>query len=525
MNAAPYSDLFTVTGTLLAGKYRVDRVLGQGGMGIVLAATNEALQQRVAIKLLRDPNTDARALGRFEREARAAARLRSEHVARVLDVGKLEDGRPYMVMEHLEGFDLGCLIDQGTDIPIGELVDYVLQACEGIAEAHSAGIIHRDLKPRNLFLSAAVDGRPLIKVLDFGISKIEDASADEFGLTRTTEVIGSPSYMSPEQLRASKEVDLRTDIWALGVILYELITKRVPFHAVTITELVAVILMDPTPDVRALRPDVPEGLSIAIQRCLAKRREDRFSGVAALAAAIAPYGTGAVAGMAEKISRVAQGLGSGRSLPPSDTGSGQQSPRLVDPTITRTVAVPAKRSSDISGVSESGIGGNASRLSLQLDDVATKRLAGTSVSWGETNSALEPKRRSRLPQIAGIAGLVLMTATGAGAAALYYARHSAPVRIVGGPLQETAFPSTTSHGEDLPQRTASPPSSPSTHPSASASSVSSAAALRGPDRAGAIPSVFQGKPQSKSPPVARSAATPTPPSETSGNDLSEIGRH
>jgi serine/threonine protein kinase len=222
-----------ITGAMLAGKYRIEHVLGEGGMGVVVAATNEALRQRVAIKLLRSGAlANAKALGRFEREARAAASLRSNHVARVLDVGKLEDGRPYMVMEYLEGQDLGDVIDRVGEMPVHEAVDYVLQACEAIAEAHAAGIIHRDLKPKNLFLSRTVDGRPLVKVLDFGISKMEDA-AEDMSLTRTTEIIGSPSYMSPEQLRASKGVDVRTDIWALGVILFELLTKKLPFQALT----------------------------------------------------------------------------------------------------------------------------------------------------------------------------------------------------------------------------------------------------------------------------------------------------
>ena len=332
------------SGTLLAGKYRVERLLGEGGMGVVLAATNEALRQKVAIKLLRSGAlANSKALGRFEREARAAASLRSEHVARVLDVGKLEDGRPYMVMEYLEGRDLGDVIDQGPHLPSGEAVDYVLQACEAIAEAHAAGIIHRDLKPRNLFLATTVDGRPLIKVLDFGISKTED-SAEDMSLTRTTEIIGSPSYMSPEQLRASKEVDVRTDIWALGVILYELLTKKVPFQAITVTELVAVVLMEPTPEIRSERPDVPEGLVYAINRCLAKRREERFSSIAELVGAIAPFGSGAVADMAERVSRVAQG--SARALPPSDTGSGPyahlsaSSGSGTGPLAPRTVGMP-----------------------------------------------------------------------------------------------------------------------------------------------------------------------------------------
>ncbi len=457
---------------LLAGKYRVERLLGEGGMGVVLAATNEALRQKVAIKLLRSGAlVNSKALGRFEREARAAASLRSEHVARVLDVGKLEDGRPYMVMEYLEGRDLGDVIDQGPHLAPGEAVDYVLQACEAIAEAHAAGIIHRDLKPRNLFLATTVDGRPLVKVLDFGISKIED-SAEDMSLTRTTEIIGSPSYMSPEQLRASKEVDVRTDIWALGVILYELLSKKVPFEAVTVTELVAVVLMEPTPEIRVTRPDVPEGLAYAINRCLAKRREDRFASINELVGAIAPFGSGAVAGMAERISRVAQG--SARALPPSDTGSGPYA-HLAASNTSPTGPMTAR----VLGMAGSGSGPvvayppahgpgplpngatpqpylqapvGPSGMPMQRGDAppagSSARLAigqgGTSVAWGETQVDAPPtgvQRRSRAPLIASAVGLfVLLSAAGTGAV-IYSKKHNAdPSTVATPPADSVALP-------------------------------------------------------------------------------------
>ena len=451
------------SGMLLAGKYRVERLLGEGGMGVVLAATNEALRQKVAIKLLRSGAlANAKALGRFEREARAAASLRSEHVARVLDVGKLEDGRPYMVMEYLEGRDLGDVIDQGPHLAPGEAVDYVLQACEAIAEAHAAGIIHRDLKPRNLFLATTVDGRPLVKVLDFGISKTED-SAEDMSLTRTTEIIGSPSYMSPEQLRASKEVDVRTDIWALGVILYELLSKKVPFQAITVTELVAVVLMEPTPEIRAVRPDVPEGLAYAINRCLAKRREDRFASINELVGAIAPFGSGAVAGMAERVSRVAQG--SARALPPSDTGSGPyahlaaSSTSPTGPMTARVGGLAGSGSGPVVAYPQSYPSGppngatpqpylhapppGPSGMPMQRGEAppagSSARLAigqgGTSVAWGETQVDAQTgvQRRSRAPLIASAIGLfVLLSAAGTGAV-IYSKKHSTDPSTVATP--------------------------------------------------------------------------------------------
>ena len=432
-----------VTGALLAGKYRVEHVLGEGGMGVVLAATNEALRQKVAIKLLRSGAlANAKALGRFEREARAAASLRSNHVARVLDVGKLEDGRPYMVMEHLEGRDLGDVIDHGVELPVSEAVDYVLQACEAIAEAHAAGIIHRDLKPKNLFLTRTVDGRPLVKVLDFGISKMEDA-AEDMSLTRTTEIIGSPSYMSPEQLRASKGVDVRTDIWALGVILYELLTKKVPFMAVTVTELVAVVLTEPVPDLRVDRQDVPAPLAEAIYRCLAKKREERFATVSDLVRAIAPFGAPNDGDtMVDRVARVA--AGSGRSLPPSPTtGSNPHLGALLgatpatDPALVSgrsgTVPLPSVSVATMPAPPAAGPSGFPEASADAPPPASSARLnihGGTSVAWGETQVDRPPtnapgRRRSRWPLVALGAGAVVVLAAGTTGAFVYAKRTTA----------------------------------------------------------------------------------------------------
>ncbi len=186
---------------MLAGKYRVERVIGEGGMGVVLAATNLRLGQRVAIKLMRKDMINEEAVERFLREARALVRLRSEHVTRVLDVGEAEDGVPFMVMEYLEGSDLSSVVQQRGALAPKDAVEYLLQACEAIAEAHAAGIIHRDLKPANLFLTRAPDGSDAIKVLDFGISKLVEPEDEPEAkkLTATTTVFGSPAYMSPSR--------------------------------------------------------------------------------------------------------------------------------------------------------------------------------------------------------------------------------------------------------------------------------------------------------------------------------------
>jgi eukaryotic-like serine/threonine-protein kinase len=317
-------------GEILAGKYRVERVLGVGGMGVVVAALHLQLDERVAIKfLLPEALTNAEAVARFAREARAAVKIKSQHVARVIDVGTLETGAPYMVMEFLKGQDLSNHLRQSGALPIADAVDFVLQACEALAEAHALGIVHRDLKPANLFLTTLADGSPCVKVLDFGISKVTNpgASGPDLGMTKTQAVMGSPLYMSPEQMASSRDVDGRADIWAIGTILYELVTGRVPFNADTMPQLCAMILQHPPDPPRSLRPDVPDGLTQVMLRCLEKDRTRRFANVAELAAALAPFGSRAAARSAERVSRVlsAAGISSSQLSIPSSQGQATES--------------------------------------------------------------------------------------------------------------------------------------------------------------------------------------------------------
>jgi serine/threonine-protein kinase len=279
-------------GDVLASKYRVERVLGSGGMGVVVAARHLQLDERVALKFLRTRNFATTGdVDRFLREARAAVKIKGEHVSRVYDVGTLEDGAPYIVMEYLEGEDLAAWLERRGPMPATQAVDFVLQACEAIAEAHSLGIVHRDLKPANLFCTERPDGQPSIKVLDFGISKIITPGAQGNDLTQTADLMGSPLYMSPEQLRAAKAVDSRTDIWSLGVILFQLVTGRAPFFADKVTELAIQIATEPTPRLRAFRPDAPAALEPVVARCLEKDRSSRFQSVGELAVALASLGS------------------------------------------------------------------------------------------------------------------------------------------------------------------------------------------------------------------------------------------
>jgi serine/threonine-protein kinase len=261
-------------------------------MGVVVIARHLMLNQPVAVKFLH-PQAALRSdpVERFKREAQAAAALRSEHVARVYDVAELPSGDPYMVMEYLDGSPLSRVIRTRAPLPVEEAVDYILQACDAIGEAHSIGIVHRDLKPGNMFITRRPNGTPLLKVLDFGISKLvsEDSGDFEKSLTQTNMVMGSPQYASPEQLKSSKKVDKRTDIWALGVILYYMLTGRRPFEGDTMSALCFAIAVEKPPPITSLRPNVPQALDDVVSRCLEKDREKRMPDIGTLAAALRPF--------------------------------------------------------------------------------------------------------------------------------------------------------------------------------------------------------------------------------------------
>jgi serine/threonine-protein kinase len=278
-------------GTVLAGKYRVVRTIGRGGMGLVVEARHTQIDTRVAIKiLLREFLAFPEAPSRFLREARNASRLESHHVARVTDVGTLETGEPYMVMEYLAGEDLAYHLDSQQDpLPIQDAIDYVAQACDAIAEAHQAGIVHRDIKPANLFLTRRSDGSAVVKVLDFGVSKVVGDAEGGMTLTQTTMILGSALYMSPEQMQSAKKVDQRTDIYALGVCLYEMLSRKLPYYADSFPELCAKIFTQPPTPLKELRPEIPEGLVQAVERALTREPDKRYQSVAEFVQALSPY--------------------------------------------------------------------------------------------------------------------------------------------------------------------------------------------------------------------------------------------
>jgi len=280
---------------LLGGKYRIERSLAAGGMGQVVIAEHLDLGRRVAIKLLRrELVRDSKTAERFRQEAKIVAKLKSPHVVRVFDVGSLDDGTPYIVMEFLEGEPLNRFISRNAPVPIEQAVEIILQALDGIAEAHSAGVVHRDLKPHNLFVTSRVDGARVIKVLDFGISKvateislITDASTG--GITLPNEILGTPIYMAPEQVTNSKDVDGRADLWSMGVILREMITGKRLFQGASPSAVFANILRDPVPDLLTECSSVPAGLDDVLARILARDRDQRFSTAKDMATALLPF--------------------------------------------------------------------------------------------------------------------------------------------------------------------------------------------------------------------------------------------
>ncbi|HZF51225.1 MAG TPA: protein kinase [Polyangiaceae bacterium] len=292
-------------GSVIAGKYRVERVLGSGGMAVVLEATHMILGQRVAIKLLRADAAQAPSvLERFRQEAQIAAQLPGDHIVRVTDVGQAETGAPFIVMELMLGRDLEAEILARGCLPMEEAVDVILQACEGVAEAHAVGLVHRDLKPGNLFVMRRRDGSPQVKVLDFGITKLTRRE-DNVSLTQATDNFGTPLYMSPEQIQSVKHVDARSDQHALAAILYTLLAGRPPWNAPTVTALSVLIATHPPPGLRGIRPDVPSRLEQVLARALAKHPGERFADLAAFAYALVPFGS---AGAQASVRRIASAL-------------------------------------------------------------------------------------------------------------------------------------------------------------------------------------------------------------------------
>ena len=301
-------------GTIVAGKYEVGAQLGEGGMGVVVRALHLILQEPVAIKFLKASVAECSgAVERFVREARAAAMVKNEHIVKVFDFG-VHEGMPYLVMEFLEGRGVGDVVHADGPMSLPMAVDVVLQACDAMADAHARGIIHRDLKPNNLVLTRRSDGSPFVKVLDFGLATApSDHEPDPVRLTKTDTISGSPAYMPPEQIRALRRTDARSDVWALGIILYEMLTGRLPFEGENATSMLAAISADAPRPATEGRPDL-ELVWPVIDRCLQKNPDERFQSVSDLASALAAFASAEGAVLGARARR--------RSQPDADSAAG-----------------------------------------------------------------------------------------------------------------------------------------------------------------------------------------------------------
>jgi serine/threonine-protein kinase len=443
-------------GEMVAGKYRVEKIIGKGGMGAVLAAHHELLGQNIAIKfLLGEIAQNPEAVQRFNNEARNAFKIQSEHVCRIMDVGE-HKGMPFMVMEYLRGGDLSQMVEQRGALPLGEAIDYVLQALEAIAQAHAQGIVHRDLKPANLFLHQRSDGSMIVKVLDFGIAKASNPFGEggNHSLTSTKAMLGSPLYMSPEQLRSAKNVDARSDIWALGVILYELLTGTVPFNGETLGELFIAILEQPPIAINQRRPDVPAALNDVIMRCLMRGADQRFQNVAELAEALLPFAPARSTSSAE---RIAQALG--KQLSPNAGYRSQQASyvggAMQGPSPTQQTGNYGPPPATGSGFANTGSG---------AIPVGPPGAGGVPAGSGQTNAAWAgsgqvPTSKAPIFVAVGVLGLLVLAGGGFG---IYKVTHSGTGPVGTGTGEVPTVSATSTNTSSVGTSTASTPTATTT---------------------------------------------------------------
>jgi serine/threonine-protein kinase len=445
-------------GTLVGGKYLLERYIAEGGMGAIASGRHVELDEPIALKFLKPEfvgqDKSGTLCGRFVREARATLKIKSEHVPRIFDVSTLPDGIPFIVMELLSGEDLDKRLEREGPMAVAVAVDVVMQSLEALAAAHALGMVHRDFKPANLFVSKGLDGSDVVKVLDFGIAKLVDQNgAGDQGLTGTSAVMGSPRYMAPEQMRSSRDVDARADVWAVGTTLYELLVGEPGFNGETLTQVCASILQDDLGSVCVRRPDVPPGLDEVVRRCTAKRASDRYANVAELAAALAPFGAQPTA--YESARRVARVLGvAGRASDPGAhattiaMGSGS-TPELARPSYPGNAGT-------------SGFGTNP----------GTTGSGATQTTWG-TTPAGQPGTK-KLWVIGSIAGVVVLSGILLGTVALLRSKSPGPQTSTGSVPQPTASATTPAIASALP--TEAPEPSTTTTPTASAAAAPTAVA-------------------------------------------------
>jgi eukaryotic-like serine/threonine-protein kinase len=273
----PPDELDLLVGSTVLGKYHIDRLIGRGGMGAVFQATNASIGKRVALKFLgAETSRDADAAVRFQREAEAASLAESPHIVQIFDSGRSERGLPFLVMELLTGEDLRARLRREGRLDVEAALRIATQVLKALRQAHAAGIVHRDLKPDNVFLCRRDDEPAFVKIVDFGISKLQQGPGVDT-LTHKGAVLGTAFYMSPEQAQSFADIDGRTDLFSLGAILYEMLTGEPPHSAPTYEAVLIAICTRDAPDVRGKAPEVPEKLARVIARALQRDRSERYS--------------------------------------------------------------------------------------------------------------------------------------------------------------------------------------------------------------------------------------------------------
>jgi serine/threonine protein kinase/TPR repeat protein len=446
-------------GDVILGKYELVEKLGEGGMGVVWSAQHRELGGLVALKFLHDSIRGKEELvARFKREARALHRLQSEHVARVLDVVETPEGVPFIVMQHLTGRDLSDVIEERGPLPVAEAADVLLQACEAIHEAHSAGIVHRDLKPANLFVTTGLGGRQVVKVLDFGISKTADAN--DMSMTASSSVLGSPLYMSPEQFLSPKEVGPRSDIWALGIILYEMLTAKTPFVGETLGVVSWAVREGKYTPPREIRPEIPEAIERLIGDALETTIAKRLPDVASFAARLAPFRTSAAGE-----SSVLMGLIAAQSQPP-----------------------PASRPMDTAA---------ASGELAEVERRPSRRVTmAESVDDSRATTKPPPKRWGRVAAIGGVAAAAVAAATVIVVPQLRHPQAAPSPSVADAAVADLSADAASNTGEHAAADNAgsAAPAAASAAPSASPAPVASTGTTGGAPPAGASASTPAGVP-------------------------------
>jgi serine/threonine protein kinase len=482
----PVAPLPLMPGMVLLDKYEVERVLGVGGMGVVVSAMHLELGERVAIKaMLTEVAASRDHATRFAREAQAAARIKSEFVARVTDVARLPDGTPFMVMEYLEGETLATYLDRHGPLPVETAVDTLLEACVALAEAHRLGIVHRDIKPANLFVARRPSGGDILKVLDFGISK----SDENVTITRTSGAMGTPAYMSPEQLRAAGTVRPSADIWSLGVVLFEMLTGELPYQASSFADICALVLVSPPRTPRSFDPAIPQALEDAILRCLQREAADRFPNILALARALAPFASENGCDLIDRVEVI---------------GNSRASLASID-----DAPISGRRTfSSLPRITPRSLGVASARAARAANSEAPR--AGSLTPT--TDASLEPPRSRTTPRIwlgATIGGALLVGATW-----LAFRQPAVELEAAPSSMQAPSRPAAAPASTTEPTTTTTPASTPANAASSVASSAASASVARA-----------SGRPRHDAPASSASAPAPrtSPPPAASGVKFDDFG--